>query len=174
MVVTNEMALRATKSFIRNNGITDDDLIQELYLAVCEMVDRNYSNPGSSIHSKLANVSKRYYKEKLKTMRKRGYDLEDYEETMEDTCFQFELDKKEDEEYEKYLLALAMQTLDAREQFVIKESFGFNGPAKNATQLGKEMGLSGTRVIQIKNKALCKCKQRIASLKRKERKGIAI
>ena len=64
------------------------------------------------------------------------------------------------EEVERKLLTESiddvLQTLASREQFVLRQRFGFDGQDKTQKEVGRELGLTAAQIYQIEHKALRK------------------
>jgi RNA polymerase primary sigma factor len=68
-------------------------------------------------------------------------------------------------EYESEVIKrqeLLFNTLNSIERFVIEKTFGFNGyESSHVNQIGSDLGMTGERVRQIKNKALTKMRRKL-------------
>jgi RNA polymerase nonessential primary-like sigma factor len=52
-----------------------------------------------------------------------------------------------------------LSTLDEREQIVLRQRYGFEGPPATQADIGARLGLSADRVRQIERQALAKLRQ---------------
>lgn len=78
-------------------------------------------------------------------------------EILEDENSESFVSEMETRERNQYL-SQAFALLNNKEELIIKEFFGFNGPERSLSDVAREIGLSRERVRQLKERALLKIK----------------
>jgi RNA polymerase primary sigma factor len=93
-----------------------------------------------------------------------GVETGSYADTIADEKAESPYEKLEDKA-RTVLVREIVQTLDEREQFILRLRFGLDAePPKTLDEIGQELGLSSERVRQLQNAALKKVRRRISNL----------
>lgn len=139
--------------FIKDKGITDDDVKQELYIELMYAASkiRPEGKPQVSAYI-LTHVNHRYtFLMKMKTIRKSVFveepvsatEVADYRD-MADQIFLSD----------RSALESALDTIQEREKVALEYYFGFNGDPMTFESCGKKIGVSRNRAKQIVDKAI--------------------
>lgn len=156
-IVSQNKALDWANEFIREAGILDEDLQQEIYLRSLEMIGTYYNK--QRFMNCLINHSKRYYKKRIEKLNN-VTPISKYEISVDHFA---NLLKNEND---RIFVRESLSVLNERELYIISQYFGFEGEARVLSDIAKDLNISPTRVGRIKHRAILKMKYRCMRLKK--------
>ena len=156
-IVSQNKALDWANEFIREAGILDEDLQQEIYLRSLEMIGTYYNK--QRFMNCLINHSKKYYKKKIEKLNN-VTPISKYEISVDHFA---NLLKNEND---RIFVRESLSVLNERELFIISENFGFEDEPRSLTDIARYLNISVTRVREIKRRAILKMKYKCFKLKK--------
>ena len=141
-------------NYIANRNVRDEDLCQDLYIAYCHAIVKNWNyRIGYDMASRVITCLRRYH---LNAMR--------YEYLQEQLSAELtETSLVEDVDIAKYelksMVMKALTTLSERERSILTDRFGLEDlRPKTADEVGEKWNITRERIRQIEAKALYKMK----------------
>jgi DNA-directed RNA polymerase specialized sigma subunit len=156
-IVSQNKALDWANEFIREAGILDEDLQQEIYLRSLEMIGTYYNK--QRFMNCLINHSKRYYKKRIEKLNN-VTPISKYEISVDHFA---NLLKNEND---RIFVRESLSVLNERELYIISQYFVFEGEPRVLSDIARELNISSTRVGRIKHRAILKMKYRCMRLKK--------
>ena len=156
-IVSQSKALDWANEFIREAGILDEDLQQEVYLRSLEMIGTYYNK--QRFMNCLINHSKKYYQKRIEKLNN-VTPISRYEISVDHFA---NLLKNEND---KIFIRESLSVLNERELYIISQYFGFEGEPRVLSDIARDLNISAARAGRIKHRAVIKMKYRCTRLKK--------
>lgn len=141
--------------FIERRQISDEDLLQDLYIYFCYAVTKNWDHRTEMMTTRLISSMHRCYLASIKVKKMQ----EEHLCCLDEKTLQYNSDDYYDNRQLRKRLEEALSTLSDRESMVMTERFGLiDGHESSFKEIGKLLGVTGNRISQINSKALRKLK----------------